>query len=242
MGLAVEITDKIKKILRFKNLTYKDLAHHLGLSESALKRAFSKEGFSLSRLEAICSFLEISLQDLAEVNKRHEKACFLTADQELALATDEKLFVIFYLSFDFSLEAMAQRFDFTPQEIERHLLHLDKLGLIKLLPYNRIQALVTQSIWWDPRGPLSQKYYALIKNDFFSSSFDGDQEAQWFVAAKATPETLDMFRKKMNRLISELRELVDLDEGENVKKVSFTFFAGYRPWLLPILKDYSKTK
>ncbi|MCX6126308.1 MAG: helix-turn-helix transcriptional regulator [Proteobacteria bacterium] len=241
MGLAIEITDKIKKVLRSKNLTYKDLAIHLNLSESALKRAFAKEEFSLSRLEAICSFLDISLQDLAEVNKRHEKTCFLTSDQELALAADEKLFVVFYLSFDFSADAMVQRFSFTPQEIERHLLHLDKLGLIKLLPYNHIQVLVTQSIWWDPRGPLSQKYYSLIKTDFISSLFDSDHEAQWFVSAKSTVGTLDMFRKKLNRLVSELRELVDLDE-EEAEKVQFTFFAGYRPWVLPILNDYLRTK
>ena len=68
--------------------------------------------------------LEISLQDLTEVDRRSKKTFLLSDDQGAALANNTELFLVFYLNFfDFSAEAKASRFRFTLQEIASILDH-----------------------------------------------------------------------------------------------------------------------
>ena len=97
MGIAGQITGKLKNYIKAKGYTYKTLASRLEISESALKRNFSIGDFSLSRLEEICRVLDITLADLAKYGEDHTRVSFLTEDQELELAADERLFVVFYL-------------------------------------------------------------------------------------------------------------------------------------------------
>ena len=68
MGLAVEIISKVKSKMRERGVRYKDLATYLEISESTLKRSFSKNLFTLDRIEQICEFLELPLKELAQNN------------------------------------------------------------------------------------------------------------------------------------------------------------------------------
>lgn len=59
-----DLFEILKKQLRAQGFTYKLLAEKLNLSEASVKRMFTQEDINLSRLEAICSCLSMSLSEL----------------------------------------------------------------------------------------------------------------------------------------------------------------------------------
>ena len=88
----------IKSELRANSLTYKDLATHLKITESAVKHMFSVKNFSLERLDQIADFLGLDMSDLVTLTvDREPKLERLTIEQEAELVGDMKLFVVAYL-------------------------------------------------------------------------------------------------------------------------------------------------
>ena len=88
MSQTDQILSALKKCLRAKGLTYRDVAAALELSEASVKRLFSEQSFSLKRLEEICRYLDMNLYDLARLTRMHtdEEITVLSIDQEKALA------------------------------------------------------------------------------------------------------------------------------------------------------------
>jgi hypothetical protein len=165
---------------------------------------------------------------------------FLSEEQEEFLAIEEKSFVVFYLiASGFSFESIGKHFDFEKPELEKILLRLDKLNLIKLLPENRVVPCVKQGVWWKLDGPLSKKYGEIIRSDFFKSRFDGPCEHAWLTAGNLSPESVSTLRKKQDQIMSTFQELVELDAHLPVRrKVNVTFISGLRPWTLPPVRRY----
>ena len=52
--------------LKAQGKTYRDVAVALGLTEASVKRLFSKQSFSLHRLDQVCQLLEMEITDLAQ--------------------------------------------------------------------------------------------------------------------------------------------------------------------------------
>lgn len=51
-------------------MTYAELGLKIGLSEASIKRIFSQQTFTLSRLDEICQALGVSLFKLVEMGKK----------------------------------------------------------------------------------------------------------------------------------------------------------------------------
>ena len=99
MNQTTQMLGELKKCLRRKGLTYRDVAQALGLSEPSVKRIFSEETFSLKRLEEVCRLLDMTIFDLAKLTRMdaEEQATVLDTAQERALAEDTALLTYFYL-------------------------------------------------------------------------------------------------------------------------------------------------
>jgi DNA-binding Xre family transcriptional regulator len=57
----------LKGALKSRQMTYRDLAKRLKLSEASVKRLFAEESFSLKRVEEICAVLDIDFFELARL-------------------------------------------------------------------------------------------------------------------------------------------------------------------------------
>ena len=241
MSQVRELIQHIKRKLRSTGLTYKDLAERLGVSESTLKRWFSQNSFNIEHLDQICGVLAIDLGDILPRRRRHG-AEYLTEHQELELAADEALLSVFYLAISGkTAQDIVARYDVTPVKLRTHLIRLDHLELIELHREDRIVPLVSQSIRWLTRGPLIEKYGQQMKQDFMESDFVGKHEHEWIVSGHISPESLAVFDRKLDSLLSELRDLIELDASlEPQQTVNMTFFAAHRPWGLPLLKSRRK--
>jgi transcriptional regulator with XRE-family HTH domain len=238
VGQADQLVARLKKKLKEQGVTYKTLAPRLGLCESALKRAFSQGRFTLKRLEEICEAVGVDMATLFET-RGEDAVRQLSEEQDAALAADPKLFGLFYLlGSGLTVALVLEKFRYTRDEIRRLLSTLDALALLELLPGDRIRMKVKQNVWWSERGPLARRYNDSIRVDFVRSEFDGEHEDKWFLSGRASPSSLSIVSKKMNALINEFRELVELDEALPYKEtVAVTFYSAYRPWVMPVLRD-----
>jgi len=64
MAQTSQLIDTLKKLLKRQGKTYADVAERLELSEASVKRLFSEKNVSLTRLDSICSLLDIEISDL----------------------------------------------------------------------------------------------------------------------------------------------------------------------------------
>ena len=98
MNHTANIIETLKQYLKAKGITYKQLAEEIELSEASVKRLFSKQTFSLSRLEDVCRILDIDFYDLVLMDKERSRKTLkkLTIEQEQILVNDEKLLIFLY--------------------------------------------------------------------------------------------------------------------------------------------------
>lgn len=244
MGLAVQLVEKLKQTMKQRNITYADMAKRIKVSEATLKRSFSKRLFTIERIEQICLELQLTLEDLAKSNNPSFKVDMLTPDQEEELAADDQAFVVFYLtSIGLTYDLILKKYSISQRDLNRTLLRLDKLNLIKLLPNNGIIPCVKQAVWWSKDGPLSKIYGNHLRADFFNSDFDGAHEQLCFTAGNLTPESIKIIRKRQTQVINAFNELLELDAQLPLKqKINVTFVSGLRPWTLPALTKNRKNK
>ena len=93
MNRTTALVETLKHYLKAKGMTYRQLAGEMGLSEASIKRMFSKQAFSLARLEEVCRILDIDFYELALMDRKRnrEPGDRLTTEQEQILIHDEKL-------------------------------------------------------------------------------------------------------------------------------------------------------
>lgn len=232
------LVHQLKERLKSSGITYAMLAEKLGISEPTLKRWFSKNTFTIKQLEDICNAMGISFTEIFQVQP-HRATNFLTGEQELELSSDEMLFQTFYLVISGAKpKTVTKHLKITAQQVSRLLYRLDLLGLIELHPGEKIIPLVTPNVRWLPNGLLQLKYGAMIRTDFMNSRFDGEDECDWFTTGKISRPSLELFNRKLSALISELDQFIALEKEVPMSgSAQITFFAAYRSWQVPFLKN-----
>lgn len=240
MSQVNELIFYLKKAIRAQGTTYKELAAKLNVSESTLKRWFSKNSFSIERLDDICMALSMDLTDIIPSKRNRRRVGRLIEEQEWELAADDSLLAVFYLAISgTTAEAILSKFDINEARLRSLLIRLDHLELIELHPGDRIVPLVTQDVGWLPQGPLSQKYGSAIRHDFMETDFEGELEKYWLVSGNMSKASLQVFTRKLNALLDEFQGLIELDQ-DHEDNINITFFAAHRPWTLPMLKGKKK--
>jgi len=174
MAQTVRIVQALKKQLKQRGITYRELAHDLELSESAVKQMFAASDMNLSRLDRICEILSMDITDLlAQMESDSRKLRSLTHAQETELVSNPKLLVMAYCLVNFwSFEDIVANFEVTEPEGIALLVHLDRMQLIELLPGNRVKTLIDSNFDWVPNGPIEQFFRKEAQGPFFDSSFD----------------------------------------------------------------------
>ena len=97
MTTSARIIDTLKRQFKLRGITYKTLAEHLELSESAVKHMFSTGNFSLRRLDDICTILELDIGDLVDISESQEQKLEQLSDEnERAIVADIRLLLVTY--------------------------------------------------------------------------------------------------------------------------------------------------
>lgn len=229
------ITTALKKLLRDRNVTYKDVSRHLSLSEANIKRVFSTNSFSLERLEEICDIINISLSDLfLIVEKQKELKTQLTEEQERELISDTKLFLVGVCVRDsWSFNEIVEHYQVTEHECIQLLAKLDKLKMIELLPNNDYKLLIAQNFRWIPNGPLEQCMGDEVISEFMNSRFSGDNCFRFYLRGTYSQSSIDIIQKKLNQLTDEVAQLNQEDAALPLQhRQHMGLLVALRPWEL----------
>ena len=228
-----QLVQALKRVLKKRQITYSELARRIGMSEASVKRLFSQQTFTLARLQEILSAIEIDFFELARLARGEADAPQqLTDAQERALAAEPQLMGVFYLLFnEWQPTEIVARFELTPAALTRSLAQLDRLGLIELLPNNRVKLRTGRHLRLRPGGAIRARHGQRAMSEFLAVQFDrhgGHFRFEWREVSSASVAIIE---RKIDRLAAEFNELAELDStlppGE---RQSVGFALGVRPW------------
>jgi transcriptional regulator with XRE-family HTH domain len=240
MSSTRDLIDALKAELKSAGVTYADLAEHLGMAESSIKRMFSQADMPLSRIDEV---LRVLRMDFAELARRVADSTplrrELSEEQERAVLADRKLLLVAICCMSqWTYEQVLATYRFSEPELVGHLLALDKIGLIELRPLNRYRLLVDKTFRWRPDGPLMQYFRQHVVADYFGGGFGGDGEMLMLVHGQIGQSLASAFNERLARLAQDFarQHLADQKLPASQKR-PYTLVLGMRSWLFAAFRD-----
>ncbi len=236
------VVDMLKRALKFHMVTYADIAYELDLSEASVKRMFAKQHFTIERLESICSMVNLNFTDLVRlVDEDQHRIGNLTPEQEEELVSDLKfLLIAICTQSNWTFEEIISYYKISEPECVKYLARLDKLGLIQLLPNNRIRQMVSKDFRWLPRGPIEKFFEKVAQSKFLESHFTHSGEIRLFKNGMLSRVSVEILRSKVEMLAREFTSFQYDDARLSVEeRINTGLMIAIRPWELPI---FSKLK
>ena len=209
MSEAAQLIATIKKQLKSQEMTYRDLARALKISEPSIKRMFASGRLTIDRLVQISNFLGYTLAELSKEALAAQPALrTLTEKQEREVVSDPKLLMVAVCALNhWTMDEIVKLYRLTDAECIKYLLQLDTLRIIDLLPGNRIRLNVSRDFDWLPFGPIRQYFKTQGMDDFLKSNFAREDEAMAFVHGMFTDQALAQILDELRRLRKKFAEL-----------------------------------
>ena len=208
MSATSTVLSAIKALLRAREITYRELARQIGVSEPTIKRDLSRGSFSLKRLDQICAALAVTLPDLVQPLAGAGLVTQLSESQELALSGNPKLLLVTYLLVnDWKFREVVDAFRMDENELIEILLRLDQLKIIDYRPPHRVRKLTARNFGWRKDGPVHGFFMKRFVPEFFEAEFNGAGDGFRFVGGMLSPASLGQFKASLERLAGEFEEL-----------------------------------
>ena len=233
----------LKKALKAHNLTYRNVADSLGLSEASIKRTFAEQSFTLDRLEQICLLMDWEITDLIKaMEAQKDRISELTEAQERELVSDIKLLLMAFLVVNgWTAEEIERHYAFTEHELIHYLARLDREKLIELLPGNRIKLLISHNFAWLKNGPIQQLFSRQMEKEFFTSRFEKSNEAHMVLSGMLSPHSNAYILRKMEYLAAEFNELNEQDKRLPLEqRFASIMIMALRPWRPTVFEQFRR--
>lgn len=246
MSECAQIVAVLKRSLKARGTTYRELATAVGLSEASIKRIFAEQTFSLARLEQICAALGLSIMEVARMAAQQTTpgGQQLTIEQEQMLASDSRLLACFHLLLNGrESTAIATELDLSERELRRLLIKLDAAKLIELQPKLKVRLRTSNVISWRSNGPVRRLYEQQVKTEFLQAEFTGRHESISFASAELSEASAKILTRKAEMLARDFAELAALDSGlPDEDKRSMGLLVALRPWVFSMYDGLRKKK
>jgi len=223
----------LKRQIRARGYNYAHAAGVLALSEASVKRLFSRAELSLERLEKLCDWIGIDIGDVVTMSRDIEPLVTeLSPDQERELLADPALLLTAFLALNRWNEAdILATYRFTKPQLTRLLIRLERLGLVELMPFERIKLRVARNFTWRPDGPIQRYFAEQVLPEFLSTRFDAPGEQMHFVGGLLSRAAAIRLREAMTGLTRLLDELVAQDLSlPTSERHGVSLFIGLRAW------------
>jgi DNA-binding Xre family transcriptional regulator len=243
MTQITRIVKLVKQQLKASNHNYADIAAYLGLSEASIKRMFSQQDFSLSRLEAICELLDMELLDVMYLarQQREEIVQLTLAQEQDIVASDGLMLVLICVLSHWRLEDMLNHYQLSKAAIIQQLLCLDKLGIIELLPNNKIKLRIASSFEWIPGGPIQRFFQQQLQAEFFNTHFKADAELFICKNGMLSMDKLLLLQAAMRKLAAQFLTLSAEDAHQPVaQRQGCALVLAVRPWVPALFDQYKR--
>jgi DNA-binding Xre family transcriptional regulator len=198
------IIDTLCAHLKARDLTYKDLAEGIDLSEVSVKRMFTGADIGLSRLEKICQFLQIELADLFKASPKKRKLISrLTQAQEAEFANNKKLLMVAVCALNFwSVQDMWTHLYLTRGQIQSLMQRLDEIGFLDLQSARQHKLLVSHNFAWINGGPI-MKMVQGVSQEYFSDPFEGDTQVLRILNVRVSMQAQAQLKTRLEQIAQE---------------------------------------
>ena len=232
MVQSKRLVNALKETLKSRDITYADVAEHLGLSLSSVKRQFSTQRFSLNRLEQVCDLAGIDLLELARLaEERRLRVAALTEEQERQLVSDPTLLLTTVCVLNrWTFERIVDRYGFTTVQLTNLLVRLDRIGLIVLLPAKRIRLRIARNFAWLPGGPIHRYFVDRVQGEFLSGEFDPERDLHRFSWGMLSDPSAAQLRAKIAEVMDAFDDLTRRDEVRADAAAGTCFLVALRRW------------
>jgi transcriptional regulator with XRE-family HTH domain len=209
MTEITQLISTIRRELKAQGLTYRDVARALSLSEPSVKRLFASKRFTLERLVQISDFLGFTLAEMLQASSSSiPMLSTLTEDQERQLVSNSKLLLVAVCAFNhWSVTDIVAAYQMSTAECLKRLLVLDRMGVIALLPGDRIRLCIARDFDWLPNGPIRDFFRREGLSDFLSGHFDQPNETLEFTHGMLTDAAFTQLQLELRRLRSSFAAL-----------------------------------
>jgi hypothetical protein len=129
----------------------------------------------------------------------------LTREQEAELVSDDKLLLVAVCSLNhWSLDQLLEVYQIPKLDAVKRLRILDRMGIIELLPGDRIRRRAKRDFDWIPDGPIRAFFAKQGLNDFLEGPFDPEDESLDFANGMLTRAAQLELKLELRRLCSKL--------------------------------------
>ncbi len=241
MAQTQAVIQTLKQALRSKGLTYAHVAEGLCMSEANVKRMFAAERLTLDRIEAICQLMSMDLSDLFQLyDDSRQRVQQLTEAQEEELVADTRLLLVaICVRNALNFEEIMQYHHLNESDLIQCLAKLDRLGLIDLLPNNKIRVRVDPNFSWLPNGPIQRFYDKAIQKEFLAGRFPPNQRLFQFGLLSKNSQAI--IQSRMQALSQEFMQLNRRDRDLPWdQRHSTGMLLAERSWEFSVLVPYIK--
>jgi len=244
MAQTRELIQSLKSALKARGKTYADVAVELGLTEASVKRLFSQQSFSLSRLDQVCHMLDMEISDLVQImNERQQRLQQLSIEQEKELTANVMLTLVAVCVLNrWTMDDILAYYHISQTECVRHLAKLDRLKVIELLPKNRIRLLVAPNFSWRENGPIQLFFQKKISQEFFNTRFSREDECLLVLNGMFSSQSNAELQRKLKRLSREF-ELLNNDDAalDLADRNGTTLVLAMRGWKYGLFQPFVKS-
>ncbi|WP_413586922.1 helix-turn-helix domain-containing protein [Bdellovibrio sp. HCB274] len=157
-----KIKSVLKDQLKKRKMTYEDLAEELEVSVPTIKRWMGDHDLGLNDLFRICEILELNLSDLHALSanaKASQSPTRLSDEQQKFLVKNMNYLAFFMQIHDGKTpQEIAERYKLTKLSVDKYLVKLENLGLIKVTGKLRVKSTFDGQVNFGD-GILSKTYY-----------------------------------------------------------------------------------
>ncbi len=213
-----------KAILKARKISYGELAERTGASESTIKRIFSIEECSLSRLLELLAAVELGLSDLvAFAADRNVDVSQFSAAAEAFLADELDYFFVYRKLFHHrDVEDVRRREGLTRAQMTKYLKKLDDLGVIKWLPGDQVSFEHAEFLKFRDDGPLKTAVYKAWTPKFHRLVVDRMDDPRFglrLFSARCSPSLRESFIAEFEDMVERFVRRADLDRKTQPDKL-----------------------
>lgn len=233
MSQIENILTTVKRLLKANGITYAQVAVVLDLSEASVKRLFSDHSVSLERLEKVAQLLGMEIIDVMhEAEKDRRLVSILEFEQEQQLVSDKRLLLVAHLVVNgWRFQDILRSYAFTEPELISCLIKLQKIGLLELLPSNKIKLAISPQFHWQRGGPVQQFFLKNFLHDFFDPAFVDDNSTLCAMSGFLSPQSQRQLAEKIAELEIFFTERIRHDAKQAVdQRTHCGCVLAIRPW------------
>jgi transcriptional regulator with XRE-family HTH domain len=216
-----KVVSVLQQELRARGLYYRDIAARMGVSESTVKRYFTRKDISFTVLRRLAEVADLDLGALITLAERQGVAeRKFTKAQQTALAKSRFLSMIFFLLWHgWTPPQIGQEFDIR-QELDDAVEKLQALGLIRRLAHG-VKILATPKV--DERGGgLLGDLTTDVANQFLGELNLRDPRCVWsFYVIRLSSTSMAQLREIVKKFVDDTRALMTKDLALPSEKVQW---------------------